>query len=744
MLLLLSILIGLCSIGTILAGLLVFLRNPEKTQNKWFFAFTLSLGLWIVFNFVGSNVIQPVITPTFVKLDFSTALVMAWCFIYFVNGFIDVSQERTLYKRMSQILSRPVFFASTGALNVVLVILIFNNFFFTMSLGTGFLVVSTHSSFLVYVVVIISYLFIALRDLFLDYWHGSSSERHKLSLIVFGFTIAAAANIFTNLIFPSLSTNGALIRELNVIGYLGLLVMVLCIYVAITTRKLFDIRIFVARSLAYVLLIGTVVIFYTSLITAVGLFFVDNQTFSLRSTIASLLVALFVAVTFQYMKRFFDRVTNRLFFRDAYDTQDVLNRLNLITTTTLDLTKLLTNSSDLLKSALKANYCDFVLYRSKDEPRVVGTSNNKNNYDELVKLLRNHIKPHEELLSERLEDSSPLKQEMATNQAELIVPMHANKVLFGFAILGIKENGAIYPQRDVNLLTIATDSIAVATQNALRFEEIQEFNITLQQKIEEATRKLRQTNEKLKALDETKDEFISMASHQLRTPLTSVKGYISMVLEGDAGKINPNQKKLLDQAFVSSQRMVYLIADLLNVSRLRTGKFVIERKPTQLVDVIESEIAQLTETAKGRGLKLTFEKPETFPELMLDETKIRQVIMNFADNAIYYTQAAPDRGNIRIGLEDKGSSVEFTVTDDGIGVPKEAQHHLFTKFYRAGNAQHARPDGTGLGLFMAKKVIVAQGGALIFHSEEGKGSTFGFSFPKNQQLNVPEHLEKKP
>ena len=116
---------------------------------------------------------------------------------------------------------------------------------------------------------------------------------------------------------------------------------------------------------------------------------------------------------------------------------------------------------------------------------------------------------------------------------------------------------------------------------------------------------------------------------------------------------------------------------------------------------------------------------------MLDETKIRQVIMNFTDNAIYYTPAG---GHIHVGLADKGQSIELTVKDDGLGVPKTEQHHLFGKFYRAGNARKARPDGTGLGLFMAKKVIAAQGGAIIFHSEEGKGSTFGFSFAKEKLL----------
>ena len=218
-----------------------------------------------------------------------------------------------------------------------------------------------------------------------------------------------------------------------------------------------------------------------------------------------------------------------------------------------------------------------------------------------------------------------------------------------------------------------------------------------------------------------------MASHQLRTPLTSIKGYLSMVLEGDAGKVTPVQKEMLGQAFFSSQRMVYLIADLLNISRLKTGKFIIESAKVNLADVVEQELGQLQETAATRNLTLGYEKPKHFPDLMLDETKTRQVIMNFVDNAIYYT---PAKGHIEVKVIDKPNTVELRVVDDGIGVAKAEQPHLFTKFYRGGNARKARPDGTGLGLFMAKKVISAQGGSIIFESEENKGSTFGFEIAK--------------
>jgi len=303
-----------------------------------------------------------------------------------------------------------------------------------------------------------------------------------------------------------------------------------------------------------------------------------------------------------------------------------------------------------------------------------------------------------------------------------VVKLMARRQIVGLLVVGYTNPTAQLSLADTELMDRLSESIGVALDNKLLFEENQRV-----------LRQIKESNAKLRALDEAKDDFISMASHQLRTPLTSVKGYISMVLEGDAGKITPTQKKLLTQSFFSSQRMVYLIADLLNVSRLRTGKFIIETAPVNLAEVIEQELEQLKETATARTLKLTYGKPKHFPDLMLDETKIRQVIMNFVDNAIYYT---PSGGRITVRLVETPATVELRVEDNGIGVPKSEQAHLFTKFYRAGNARKARPDGTGLGLFMAKKVVMAQGGALVFESQEGKGSTFGFIFSK-AKLAVP-------
>jgi signal transduction histidine kinase len=445
------------------------------------------------------------------------------------------------------------------------------------------------------------------------------------------------------------------------------------------------------------------------------------------------LLTILLAIAYQPFKRMFEKVTSKFFYKDAYDMRVLLDEFNRAIVSSIVLDRLLERAAAAIVRFIKPQDVSFVI---------------RNNSSELVSLVQKtrltkegirHIDAYMQtvhqtlLVTDALEDEKGLKKILQKADVGVIVQMVIDKSTghTAYIVLGYKKSGDSYNSQDADALKILANGLSIAVHNALQFEEIGKFNETLKEKIEEATRKLRRTNDKLRKLDETKDDFISMASHQLRTPLTSVKGYVSMVLDGDAGKITDLQRKLLTQSFISSQRMVYLISDLLNVSRLRTGKFIIEPMPTNLSTMIEEEIDQLQETAKGRKLTLTFNKPDHFPTMMFDETKMRQVIMNFIDNAVYYT---PSGGHIEVNLVERPSTIEFTVVDDGIGVPRHEQQHLFSKFFRAHNAKRARPDGTGLGLFMAKKVIIAQGGAIVFKSQEGRGSTFGFTFAKVKLL----------
>jgi signal transduction histidine kinase len=307
----------------------------------------------------------------------------------------------------------------------------------------------------------------------------------------------------------------------------------------------------------------------------------------------------------------------------------------------------------------------------------------------------------------------------------LVMPLRRGDQVIGYVMLGERKSGN-YTKRDLNILSTISNELVIAIQNALSLHEVKELNATLQQRIDVATKELRSSNAQLKHVDEVRNEFMGMASHQLRTPLTSVKGYLSMVLEGDVGKVTPQQHKLLQEAYNSSERMVHLIADFLNVSRLQTGKFVIEKTPMDIKAIVKQEVKSLEIMANGHGMKLRANITDSPLPLYADEQKVRQVIMNLIDNAIYYSHP---NSTIVINVERINDDMSLTVIDTGIGVPSDEQSKLFTKFFRAKNARKQRPDGTGVGLYLARRVVHGHNGSIIFSSTEGKGSTFGFKLP---------------
>ncbi len=559
-----------------------------------------------------------------------------------------------------------------------------------------------------------------------------AAERKRYLQILISILITGFTGLYTNLYLPITGVYEYIWISPTLVG-----IVVLASGISIFKYQAFDVKLVAVRAFAYVLTITAFAAIYGALVFAVStvLLGIDSVNFDETQRFLYIAIAVLLAFTFNPLRNYFNKQTNRLFYRDAYDPQDFLDELNSEIVQNIDMGILLRRVSSVIERHIKCSYCFINVFETNETSSKTGLELPKINKDTLLELREMLPKSRQKVVvtDELDNDQSHLKDLLTQNDIGIIVPIGGGRgkdsKTLAFLVLGLKKSGNIYSKQDIKIIEIIADELVIAIQNALRFEEIQGFAAKLQEEVNTATAKLQRTNKKLRELDETKDEFVSMASHQLRTPLTSVKGYISMVLEGDAGKISKQQRDLLNQAFVSSQRMVYLIADLLNVSRLKTGKFIIEPAPTNLAEVIEGEIGQLRETAKAKKIEIEYKKPKDFPTLALDETKIRQVIMNFSDNAIYYT---PRDGKIKVELSEDKSNVYFKVIDNGLGVPKRDQPHLFTKFYRATNARKARPDGTGLGLFMAKKVIDNQGGNILFESEENKGSTFGFCFDKKK------------
>jgi len=247
------------------------------------------------------------------------------------------------------------------------------------------------------------------------------------------------------------------------------------------------------------------------------------------------------------------------------------------------------------------------------------------------------------------------------------------------------------------------------------------------------------TREKL--VEKMKTEFVSLSAHQLRTPLSAIKWTLRMLLDGDLGEITAEQKGFIEKTYISNERMISLINDLLDITRIEEGRYLYKPTLAGLEDITQFVLNSYKEEFEKKKIKCIFQKPtERLPAVKVDVEKIRLVIQNLIDNAIKYT---PADGEVTISLECGKKEIEFSIKDTGVGIPEDQKERLFTKFFRGANAIRMETEGSGLGLFISKNIIEAHGGKIWFESEEGKGTTFHFTLPVKEEFEEFEGFLKK-
>lgn len=263
-----------------------------------------------------------------------------------------------------------------------------------------------------------------------------------------------------------------------------------------------------------------------------------------------------------------------------------------------------------------------------------------------------------------------------------------------------------------------------------------QMEIKRREEMEELSLQLRRANVELDKLSKSKSEFLSIASHQLRTPLTAVKGYISMMLEKIYGKPPEKMKKPLENVYNSNERLIRLVNDLLNLSRLDAGKIEFSPELTSLEDMVSGIVEELRINTEKKGLYMKMVKPSgPLPKIMADRGKLRQVILNIVDNAIKYTK----EGGITLEFKKLDEREEIKVSDTGEGMDKEELNSLFQMFSRATAGTQLHTEGAGIGLYVAKQFIEMHGGKIWAESEgKGKGSTFIIQLPIKLDLKAVE------
>jgi len=239
-----------------------------------------------------------------------------------------------------------------------------------------------------------------------------------------------------------------------------------------------------------------------------------------------------------------------------------------------------------------------------------------------------------------------------------------------------------------------------------------------------------------KIVERLKTEFVSIAAHQLRTPLSAIKWTLRMLIDGDLGKITDEQVDFLQKTYQSNERMIDLVNSLLNVTRIEEGRFLYRPVPTDLIEIVEAVIESLQEKIKRKKINFKFVKPtEKLPKLTADAEKLKLAIQNLIDNAVSYTLPGKKvEVIIKVVVKKKGDVMRIAIKDEGVGIPKNQQSRVFTKFFRGANVIRLETVGSGLGLFIAKNIIEAHGGKISFKSDQKKGTTFYFTLPIKKEV----------
>ena len=279
---------------------------------------------------------------------------------------------------------------------------------------------------------------------------------------------------------------------------------------------------------------------------------------------------------------------------------------------------------------------------------------------------------------------------------------------------------------EVGKILVRRDRELVATNAKLRdlLAELESVGKMLVRRDLELSR----ANVRLEELDAIKSEFVSIAAHQLRTPLTGIRWSYQTILDRDGAMLTLEQRRLLESGLGATLRMIDLVNDLLSVARIEEGRFGIRLRKQSIVPLLEQFITRYAMLGKEKGVSFTLDlsKDKPLPDLVFDEERIAMVLDNFLDNGLKYTEPG---GTVVMRARENGDTVRVEVQDSGIGIPPPQLHRVFTKFFRADNAIRLHTSGTGLGLYVAKNIIEKHDGAIDVTSTEGTGTVFSFTLP---------------
>ncbi|OGD61194.1 hypothetical protein A3A71_01190 [Candidatus Berkelbacteria bacterium RIFCSPLOWO2_01_FULL_50_28] len=712
-------LLNVVSILIILAlGLLVILRSNKDPNSKKFFLFVVSLALWLSTGFLLRFTWNYDLSLFVLRLNYALTGIVVYSLFVFSLGFPQkLWQKNTAYSLTMLVPTLLVVGISLS--NAVVA-------GFTRD-GSIINVVPSWG-FVVFMVSIILQLLLVFNILLRQYRNSEGILRAQALFLFLGITLAAVFALVADLLIPLIfktfiTANFDAIWMFFLVGF--------CTY-AILKHHLLSVKVITTESMVVIIVMVLVVQAFLSQGWTEGV---------LRGGFA-MVVAYFGFLLIRSVLEEIDR--RQQIEKLAKERQEALVELeqrNKNLATLQRISEVVLNESDMKVMAQKildelpkqleacaggflsivkdGNLVAYAISSNEFSEKIVSmVGGDLEKYSFPIKkeynLLHQVVVEKKPISSENLSDfiSPPIDKPLAMTMQKIIgaremeaFPLYAGGEPFGTMLFIYRHP---VRQRNENIARAIADDMSLAIQRASAFQ------------------KLKDANEYLAQLDKMKDEFISMASHELNTPLAAIEGYLSMVLDEGMGKVDPKAKEYLGRAYESSKRLAELILDLLNVSRIEQGRLKVKFAETNLVDLAQSVIHELQIKADSKKIYMKLEaNKKDVPNTWCDTDRIREVFVNFVGNALKFTE----KGGVTVRVEKvDGKAVRGTVTDTGRGIAKVDQKKLFQKFSQI-KRETDEHQGTGLGLYISKNFVDLHKGRVWVDSDEGKGATFGFEIP---------------
>lgn len=708
-------------------GIFIIWKDPKRLSNLTFGTFTVSVAIWVFVNFLTDIAKTPEEATLWARMALVAPAFMPFLLLLFSKVF--PKQDKPLNKAKWFLLLLPAMATlaiSPTPLNVERVT-------FTSS-GQELFVGPLYTPFFIYFAIYLAGTFI---NLFRKFKKSTGLERLQIQYLVVGVATAAIFALFLNVVLPIFG-----LSSLVSLGPFSALFIVGSVSYAIIKHRLLDIEVIIRRSLVYSTLLASLIAMYSLLVFGLNRVFLPGAT-STFPRVTDLIAIVLVAFTIDPLRRVIENATDKVFFKGRYNAEETIKSLSESLVTEIDLIHLVQEIKKVLTEALKVSKTSVFVKSDHHFAPIEISSDFSRKLEETVEkkhFIEKYLSKYQDILvlgeMERLlkegrhldEDLVQAVKVLRKNEVEVVVPLLVKGKLSGAMFLGEKLSQDIYSNTDIGFLEILSHQAALALENAKLYEEQKLYGVRLTKEVERATGDLRHANERLKDLDKLKDEFMSIASHELRTPMTAIKSYIWLTLHGKAQERDPKVRSYLDKVYESSERMINMVNDMLNVSRIETGRLQLEIVPVSVYKIADQVKDDLSARSAESKVEVIVKKDALAPVVMADKDKLAEIFTNLVGNALKFTKPG---GRVIVSATKVGDMVEVSVSDTGIGIARENIPKLFKKYGRLGEsyATMSASISTGLGLYITKQYVEKMDGTISVKSTLGKGTTFTFSLP---------------